>query len=146
MIPPLYRKTLDETGRTAGGWPTPKWTPADALSMMERESIATGVLSLSAPGVHFGDDGQARDMARIVNEYGAGLVQRQPDRFGLFACLTLPDVAGAIAEAAYAFDVLKADGVSLLSNAGGTYLGDSALDPLWAELDARSAVVFIHPN
>ena len=146
MIPPAYRKMLDETGRSAAGWTTPKWDPAEALAMMERESIATGVLSLSAPGVHFGDDGQARDLARIVNEYGADLVHKQPDRFGLFACLPLPDVAGAIAEATHAFDVLKADGVVLLSNAGGAYLGDAAFAPLWAELDARSAVVFIHPT
>ncbi|WP_307835269.1 amidohydrolase family protein [Streptomyces adelaidensis] len=58
----------------------------------------------------------------------------------------LPDVDGALAEAAHALDVLHADGVMVLSNAHGRHLGDPAFEPLWAELDARSAVVLIHPT
>jgi 6-methylsalicylate decarboxylase len=41
---------------------------------------------------------------------------------------------------------LKLDGVCLLTNTGGRYLGDPLLDPLMAELDRRRAVVFIHPH
>jgi predicted TIM-barrel fold metal-dependent hydrolase len=114
--------------------------------MMDRESIATGILSLSAPGVHLADDAEGRALAREVNEYGAELVKSRPDRFGQFACIPLPDVEGGVAEAVYALDELHADGVVLLSNAGGKYLGHEDFEPLWAELDARSAVVFIHPT
>lgn len=146
LIPPAYRALLDQRGLTAGGWPTPDWDPAAAIAMMDAESIATGILSLSAPGVHFGDDAEARALARAVNDYGAELVKDRPDRFGQFACLPLPDVDGALAEAAYAFDELHADGVVLLSNIHGRYLGDPAYEPLWAELDARAAVVFVHPT
>ena len=67
-------------------------------------------------------------------------------RFGFFATLTLPDVDGAIAEAAHAFDVLGADGVVLLASVRGTYLGDASIEPLMAELDRRAAVVFVHPS
>jgi len=146
LIPPFYRKLLDDRGLTAGGWPTPAWDEQAAIAMMDRESIVTGVLSLSAPGVHLGDDAEGRTLARQVNEYHANLVKSRPDRFGQFACLPLPDVDGAVAEARYALDELHADGVVLLSNAGGKYLGDSNFEPLWAELNARSAVVFIHPT
>lgn len=104
------------------------------------------MLSVSAPGAHWGDDAEARVRARQVNEYVAELVKDRPDRFGLFATLTLPDVDGALAETAYAFDELNADGVVLLSNAHGSYLGEKAFEPLWEELDARQAVVFIHPT
>jgi predicted TIM-barrel fold metal-dependent hydrolase len=74
------------------------------------------------------------------------LVKSRPDRFGQFACIPLPDVDGSVAEAVYALDELHADGVVLLSNAGGKYLGDKYFELLWAELDARAAVVFIHPT
>lgn len=146
LIPANYRKLLDERGLSAGGWPTPAWDPSSALAMMDRRAIGTGVLSLSAPGVHFGDDTEARALARSVNEYGAELVKDRPDRFGQFAAIPLPDVDAAVDEAVYALDELHADGVVLLSNAHGRYLGEKDFEPLWAELDARSAVVFIHPT
>ncbi len=147
LVPPRYRDTLDRLGLDAGGWPLPAWDADTALSVMDEESIAVGILSLSAPGAHVTDDDtDGRTLAREVNEFGAELVKDRPDRFGLFATLPLPDVDGALAELAHAHDVLRADGVVLLSNAGGRYLGDPRFEPLWAELAARATVVFVHPT
>ncbi|QKV73798.1 amidohydrolase family protein [Amycolatopsis sp. Hca4] len=145
LLPARYRAALESSGTTAGGWPTPSWSPGDATAMMDEAGIATGVLSISAPGVHFGDDAAARDLAREVNDFQAELVKDAPDRFGHFAVLPLPDFDGAVAEAVRALDELHADGVVLLSNARGRYLGDPAYEPLWTELAARRAVVFVHP-
>jgi len=145
LVPARYREALESSGQTAGGWPTPKWTPDDALAMMDEAGIATGVLSISAPGVHFGDDAAARALAREINDFQAELVRNTPDRFGHFAVLPLPDFDGAVAEAVRALDELHADGVVLLSNAHGHYLGHPAYEPLWTELAARDAVVFVHP-
>ena len=125
-------------------WPV--WSPETHLDLMDRHHITTAVLSLSSPGVHFGDDAAARRLAREVNEYAAQLAQDHPGRFGSFAALPLPDVDGALSEIAYAFDELAADGVTLLSNAGGVYLGDPRLEPVFAELNRRNAVVFLHPT
>ena len=112
---------------------------------MDGQRIATTVLSLTAPSVTGWETAGRREMARRVNEFGAELVARRPDRFGSFATLPLPDLEGALGELEYAFDVLGADGVVLLSNYAGHYLGDPAFGPLWSELDRRAAVVFIHP-
>ncbi|MFD7767358.1 amidohydrolase family protein [Streptomyces sp. NPDC059787] len=125
-------------------WPT--WSAAAHLELMDRCGIETSMLSISSPGVHFGDDTAARRLAREVNEAGAQAVRDHPGRFGLFASLPLPDVDGALEEIAYAYDTLHADGVVLETNTHGTYLGDPDLEPVWAELDRRRAVVFLHPT
>ncbi|WTW99351.1 amidohydrolase [Streptomycetaceae bacterium NBC_01309] len=126
------------------GWPS--WDAAAHLELMDRCGIGRSVLSVSSPGTHFGDDKAARALARRVNEAGIAVVRGHPDRFGHFASLPVPDVEGAVAEARYALDDLGSDGVAVLSNSGGRYLGDADLAPLWRELDERGAVVFVHPT
>ncbi|MFF5671799.1 amidohydrolase family protein [Streptomyces hygroscopicus] len=145
IVPPVWAKALDSRGLDSGGWAIPAWSPRDALAMMDQQGIATGVLSVTAPGVHLGSDQDGRTLARAVNEYGAEVVKDRPDRFGHFASVPLPDIDGAVAEAVHALDTLGADGVVLMSNAHGRYLGDPHFEPLWAELDRRRANVFVHP-
>lgn len=146
IVPPAYAAWLERQGLTAGGLPIPQWSAEEALDLMEAAGIDAGILSVSTPGVHLGDDAEAQRVARDVNEFAAAVVARHPGRFGFFATLTLPDVDGALAETAYAFDTLKADGVVLLTNVRGIYLGDMSIEPLMAELNRRRAVVFVHPS
>jgi aminocarboxymuconate-semialdehyde decarboxylase len=145
LVPPFWAEALSGHGGDPSGWHSPAWTVDTSLAFMDAQRIATAVLSLTAPGVTGWEAAGRRAMARRVNEFGADLVTRWPDRFGSFATLPLPDLEGALRELDYAFDVLRADGVILLSNYAGHYLGDPAFGPLWAELDRRAAVVFIHP-
>ena len=94
---------------------------------MDRLGIATSLLIVSSPGVHFGDvDARPR---RAVNEAGRQAVVDHPGRFGLLASLPLPDVDAAIAEIAHCCDHLDVDGFVLLTNVGGTYLGDPSFAP-----------------
>lgn len=146
IVPPFYARWLEQQGMTAGGLPIPQWSAEGALELMGAAGIETAILSVSTPGVHLGDGTKARAMARSVNEYAAQVCADHPGRFGFFATLTLPDIDGALAETSHAFDVLQADGIVLLANTHGTYLGDASLEPLMAELDRRQAVVFIHPS
>jgi predicted TIM-barrel fold metal-dependent hydrolase len=113
---------------------------------MNANGIARSVLSVSSPGVYFGDNFRAQVLARRVNNAAAELGRNHPGRFGFFASLPLPDVEGALAEADYAFDVLHADGIAVASNAGGQYPGDPSWDPLWKSLNDRAALVFLHPT
>ncbi|MEV6128076.1 amidohydrolase family protein [Streptomyces violaceusniger] len=145
IVPPIWAQTLAAHGLDSGGWAIPAWSPTSAIAMMDQQGIATGVLSVTSPGVHLGSDAQARDLARAVNEYGAEVVRDHPNRFGHFASVPLPDVDAALAETAHALDTLGADGVVLMSNAHGRYLGDPDFEPLWAEIDRRGATVFVHP-
>ncbi|MBV9817913.1 MAG: amidohydrolase [Solirubrobacterales bacterium] len=124
----------------------PAWDAERHLALMDQWGVRTSVLSISSPGVHFGDDQAARALAREVNEFGARIARGHRGRFGHFASLPLPDVAGSIEEAGYALEELGSRGLAIETNAEGSYLGDERYEPLWTELDARRAVVFVHPT
>jgi predicted TIM-barrel fold metal-dependent hydrolase len=146
IVPASYAAWLRRKGMEAGGMPIPEWSADSAIALMDKYRIQTAIMSISTPGVHLGDDAEAREKAREVNEYAAEVVRKHPSRFGFFATLCLPDVKGSLDEVAYAFDKLHADGVVLLANSRGIYLGDKAFDPLFDELNQRKAVVFVHPS
>ena len=129
------------TGQTA----LMNWTPAKALEDMDRDGVATSIMSTSEPSVYFGDAAAARALARECNDYAARLVADHPTRFGMFATLPLPDVDGTLREIEYAFDTLKADGVCFMSSYEGKYLGDPMFAPVMDELNRRKAVAYTHP-
>ncbi|MEU0883386.1 amidohydrolase family protein [Lentzea sp. NPDC005914] len=146
VVPPRYAEWLREKGIRPGGVDVPDWSESAALEFMDGHGIQTGILSLSTPGVYFGDVAEAQKWAREINEYCAGVRDRHPDRFGFFATLPMPGVDSAIEEAEYALDVLGADGIVLLANYDGRYLGDETFVPLLEFLHQRGAVVFVHPG
>ncbi len=123
-----------------------QWSPAQSLEQMDRHGVQLAITSLSNPGTWFGDVGEARELARMSNEYAAGMVRDHPGRFGMLGSVSLPDVEGSIAEAAYALDVLKADGIGLLTSYADKWPGDPTFAPLFEELNRRKATVFFHPT
>lgn len=144
-IPPTYRAALGDKVAIPGvDYPT--WSPEESLEVMDRHSIATSVLSVTAPGVTFVQGAEARRLAREVNEFYANLIAEHPGRFGAFAILPLPDVAAAKDELAYAIDHLALDGVGLLTSYGNRYLGDPEFEPLLAEIADRGLPVHVHPG
>jgi predicted TIM-barrel fold metal-dependent hydrolase len=122
------------------------YTPQRNLDEMDKAGVATAMLSPTAPAVWFGDVEEARKAARELNEYAAAkMVGEYKNRFGLFATLPMPDVDGTLKEIEYAFDTLKADGVAFLTSYDNKWLGDKSFDPIFDELNRRSAVVYTHP-
>ncbi len=123
-----------------------RWTPEQSIEDMDRGGVAAAVVSITNPGIWFGDAAQTRRLARACNDYGAALVRDHPKRFGLFAVLPLPDVDATLAEIAYAYDSLRADGVGVLTSYGDTWLGHRSFRPVMEELNRRRALVAVHPT
>jgi predicted TIM-barrel fold metal-dependent hydrolase len=149
FFPPPYLEPLKAWNDNAGlPGQTPiqrAWTVARAIDDMDRNNVATAVLSISTPGIWFGEAEAARKMARICNEYGADLARSHPARFGLFASVPMPDVEGTLREIEYAFDVLKADGIGFMTSYGDKWPGDPAFAPVFAELNRRKTIAYFHP-
>jgi len=148
FLPPFYKPLvkgwLDKfaTGVDA----VMAWTPEASLAAMNEASVSRAVLSISSPGVHFGDNAQAQDVARLCNAYAADLGARHPARFDFFAALPMPNVESAIREAERALALSGARGVGLLSNYGGRYLGEPEFAPLFEWLNRRGTIVYVHPT
>jgi len=141
ITPP--QRLLDMRARGAGERPTLDWTLEKSLAMMEAGGIATTMISI--PNIYQGDPTNLRALARHCNDHAARIALDHPGRFGLFACLPLPDIDGALAEIEYAFGTLKADGVGIMTSYDNKHLGDASYAPVLAELHRRKAVTFVHP-
>jgi 6-methylsalicylate decarboxylase len=153
FVPQIYKDALIALGSAcpSPGFQPPiaNWTEQGSLDQMDQAGIATSMISVTTPGIHFGNDAAARKLARQCNDAGAKMVQDRPQRFGLFAALPLPDIDASLKEIAYALDQLKADGIGVYTDYetdGVKFLGDPAFAPILEELNRRKAIVFVHPT
>jgi len=129
----------------------PIWTPDTSLKVMDDNEIKTAILSITAPGVYSPDpnvcfpDSLSKDLSRMTNEIIAETKKQFPGRFGGFATIPMLNPEHAIEELNYAIDYLKLDGVCLMTNYNGIYLGDDIFDPFFNELNRKKIIVYIHP-
>ena len=148
----IISKTYIEAVKKAGitereiGFPMDPWDANQRLAEMDQYGIQAQVLSVSSPGLRFWNGKQAADLARTLNEELVLLMKEHPSRFGAFATVPLPNVDAALAEVAWCLDEAHMDGVCLMTNYEGKYLGDPAFARLMDDLNRRKAVVFVHPT
>lgn len=137
------------------GWRFPNdvgiapWTPETSLAFMDGLGIHTAILSLPNDLEQMLPEAQRKTFAREINTTARQVVEEFPGRFGFFAHLPTPtNVDAALEELAYALDELDADGVTLTNVYGAgedaRSLGHKVFEPLWAELDRRGTLVFLH--
>src|SRR5713226_3546341 len=110
---------------------TPVWTEERAINTLNDNGIATAIVSLSTPGVVVGDEQREKLLAVRCNDFAASLKARHPGRFGAFGTLPMSSIDAAVGEIRRLYDDLGANGVCLMSNYGGRYLGDHAFTPVF---------------
>lgn len=121
------------------------WTPAMSIEMMDKGGTATAITSLYSAS-SLAEHPDRRRLARAANEYAAEMKRDYPGRFGSFAALPMPDIDGTLKEIEYALDVLKADGVYMVTSYEGKWLGHESFAPIWQELNRRKVTLYTHPT
>lgn len=151
----IFPKKYVDALKTAGvdktfGVDFPKWTVKTSFKKMKENGIKIAILSISTPGVYFKEtefpQGFSEELARTSNEIIAEKIKKYPESFGGFATIPMLNPQAAIDELNYAFDTLHLNGVCLMTNYLGKYLGNKFYEPFFKELNKRKAVVYIHPT
>jgi aminocarboxymuconate-semialdehyde decarboxylase len=88
---------------------------------------------------------EAARLVREQNEAIAEVVRKYPASFRGIGVAPVQDINSALQESAYLMDTLGLAGVEILTQIAGKNLDAPELDPLWQALDARHALVLIHP-
>ncbi|MDD4226059.1 MAG: amidohydrolase family protein [Mariniphaga sp.] len=151
IFPKNYVDALMNAGvKNTLGVDFPKWTPETSLKLMDKNGIKMAILSITAPGVYFPDIkfplGFSEELSRMTNETIAEIKTKYPERFGGFATIPLLNPDASIEELNYALDKLHLEGVCLMTNYNGKYLGNELFEPFFKELNRKKAVVYIHPT
>lgn len=125
---------------------TPPMTDVNQrLEDMDRVGIDVEVVSLSTPNVFFTDAEHQADVARMINDSYADLISRHPTRFKGFASIPMDAPHAALDELHRAIDVLKLNGVILLSNIGGRALTSPQYRAFFEEANRMKLCIFLHP-
>ncbi|HVY81827.1 MAG TPA: amidohydrolase family protein [Steroidobacteraceae bacterium] len=125
--------------------PMNAWSLQRHMEEMDAAGVTRSLFSLTTPGiVAKGDEG--RKLTRESNEYAAKTCAEQRGKLGFFTYVQLEDLDVALQELEYGLDVLKAQGVGLFTSYGNRWLGDPYFDPVFAELERRKAIVYVHPT
>jgi len=114
------------------------------IAMMDKASVKTQILSPSlAP--YIADMDHSVRATRLLNDRLARTTSLHPGRLAAYVSLPLPHLDAALSEMRRGLDVLGMVGVAMHATCLGVSIADPIFDPLFVEMNARSAVLFVHP-
>jgi predicted TIM-barrel fold metal-dependent hydrolase len=154
-FPTEYLDLLDRFGGTpAGTTPLSRdcfagKAPGDLeyrFRVLDEAGIDVQILSVPPQLPYFANQSNGVEAARLANDLCAELARQYPERFKVFACFPLPHIDASLKELVRGLDELGMVGAAVGTYVRDKSIADSAFDPIFAELNRREAVLFVHPT
>jgi aminocarboxymuconate-semialdehyde decarboxylase len=146
--PPEFTKAYGrETtiSRNALTSPGGKVTLDERVDMLKEAGIDLQVLCVGGQQPAFEKAEEAASVSRYLNDMYAETCKGYGGRFAAFGATPLPHVDAAIEEVGRCLDSLAMLGINAGTSIAGRPPDDPALEPFFAELNRRGAVLFLHP-
>ena len=115
------------------------------LTTMAESGVKRQILSMSAATPYLDNSAASVEAARFLNDELAQLCRTHPEQFSFFATLPMPHVDASLEELRRSLDELSAAGITFTTSIRTQMLTDPEFADVFAELDRRAAVVFLHP-
>jgi aminocarboxymuconate-semialdehyde decarboxylase len=104
------------------------------------------ILTFTTPGTQIESPERSAELAQMVNDGFAKIMDEHPNSFTALATLPMNDPDASVVELERAFNELEFKGVMVYSNINGVALSDQRFWPLYEKANELSAVFSIHPN
>ena len=114
--------------------------------VIKNAGVDKQILTFTTPGTHIEPPKRSVELAQIVNDSFAKIMDERSDRFTALATLPLKDPNASVVELERVFNDLGFRGVMVYSNINGIALSDQCFWPLYEKANDLSAVFYIHPN
>jgi 6-methylsalicylate decarboxylase len=117
----------------------------ERIQQMDEAQVDMQVLSPSNLMPYLENETDANEAARILNDGYAELTHRLPHRFKAYISLPLPHVEASLREMERGLDKLGMAGITFGCSILNRSVTDKKFEPLYQEMNRRSAVLFFHP-
>jgi 6-methylsalicylate decarboxylase len=112
--------------------------------LMDEAGVEKQVLSPNHPP-YLPDEAECVKAVQMLNDGYADFAHRYPARIASYVMLPLPHVDAALREMERGFDQLGCVGVNMNIVCLGHSIAEPQFDPIYAEMNRRGAVLFVHP-
>ena len=114
--------------------------------VIKEAGVDKQILTFTTPGTHIEPPERSVELAQMVNDSFAKIMDEHQDHFTALATLPLNDPQASVVELERTFNALGFKGVMVYSNINGTALSDQSFWPLYEKANDLSAVFYIHPS
>ena len=112
--------------------------------LMEEAGVGRQVLSPNHPP-YLPDEAECVTAVKMLNDAYAEFAHRFPDRISSYVMLPLPHIDASLKEMERGFDELGCVGVNMNIVCLGRSIAETEFEPIYAEMNRRGAVLFVHP-